>query len=105
MVIIALIFGACSAFTPSSSNGSPSTSVLEIEAKIWCEDAVRESLKAPSSADFVDVNSNRQGAQVIVNGKVDAQNSFGAMIRNEFQCTVSIGDDGELDRGRVDFLG
>ena len=59
-------------------------------AYIQCEDAVRESLKAPSSAEF----SGFFGSEVIVQGDrryaiigwVDAENSFGAKIRTKYIC-------------------
>lgn len=52
-----------------------------------CQEDVRARLKAPSTAEFVDdplVVEVDDGYQVT--GEVDAQNGFGAMIRNRYTC-------------------
>lgn len=57
-----------------------------------CEKYVRASLKAPSTADFGDkqtVSLGDDSFQVV--GQVDAQNSFGAMIRNTYTCKTRFG--------------
>src|SRR5262245_12555700 len=50
---------------------------------------VRARLKAPSTADFSDdlTFANNDGSYV-VSGAVDAQNSYGTMIRTRYVCTV-----------------
>lgn len=57
-----------------------------------CEDAVRARLKAPSTAKFVDgpkVSGNREdSSKYFVVGQVDAQNGFGAMLRNDYVCKL-----------------
>ena len=70
-------------------------------AYIHCKHYVEQRLKAPSSADFSSLsNSNvtqlkqtRRGGKneikYLVTGYVDAQNSFGAKIRNNYSCTVT----------------
>ena len=71
-----------------------------------CRTSVKEELKAPRTAKFkgmfddpirdvTDLGSGR----FRVKSWVDSQNSFGAMIRNQFECTV------DFDQGtvRVDF--
>lgn len=59
-------------------------------AQIACERAVKEQLKAPSSAKFVNMESQGAGGSFAVTGQVDAENSFGAMIRTSFSCTVEV---------------
>lgn len=58
-------------------------------AVVLCQMQVKDSLKAPRTADFP------WGAQASFNGKtatvasyVDAENSFGALIRTHYVCTV-----------------
>lgn len=58
------------------------------EYQVAAEDAVKKQLKAPSTADFTDVVVAKQKGVVTVFGKVDAQNSFGAKIRNGFIVTI-----------------
>jgi len=55
-----------------------------------CEGFVRERLKAPATAKF----SNEKiiaidGKLYIVTGDVDSQNSYGAMLRSNYNCLVS----------------
>jgi hypothetical protein len=65
-----------------------------------CEGAIKERLKAPSTAEF---NSTATGGGPwTVVGTVDAENSFGAKLRSSYQCTVTI--DAESARVRVDSL-
>lgn len=52
-----------------------------------CEDAISELLKAPDTARFSSSVSGNN--PFIVVGEVDAQNSFGAEVRSQYQCTVN----------------
>lgn len=73
------------------------------EARAQCEDLVEESLKAPATAEFGTSEARRSGSEWVVTGSVDAENSFGAMLRSDFQCTVRVVD-GAIER-RLDSLG
>lgn len=85
----------------STNSGRDNTTSRGIEARGYCEDAIRDRLKAPSTAEF---ESNYSGSgPVIVTGTVDAENSFGAMVRNTFQCTVTF--TGDTYRISIDELG
>jgi hypothetical protein len=90
--------------TPTPNLGSESA------AQVMCEQFVTESLKSPSTADFgglfddrdsaafieaeqaqqlgVDTSKLRNTGVWVVAGSVDAQNSFGAMIRSEYACVL-----------------
>lgn len=56
--------------------------------------AVKEQLKAPSTAKFADGYDKEskykinEDESVVIQSYVDAQNSFGAMIRTHYRCTV-----------------
>jgi hypothetical protein len=70
-------------------------------ATSMCLRFVRASLKAPTTASFPPdiepITVAHADGTVTVGGVVDAQNSFGAMLRNAWACTVrrtSIGPDG-----------
>lgn len=67
----------------------------DIGAQVVCRDFVEDRLKSPSSADFSDEQSKHVRGRVwSVTGSVDSENSFGAMIRNTYVCTVRyVGDD------------
>jgi hypothetical protein len=63
-----------------------------VEAAVLCEMLVERSLVAPSTAKFPangtrDTKSAGNGIY-ITNSYVDAQNSFGAMIRNNYYCKL-----------------
>ena len=70
------------------------------EAIAQCEDLVTENLKAPSTAEF-DSSASGFGTWTVT-GTVDAENSFGAMLRSEFQCTVVVS--GDSIKRRLDYL-
>lgn len=59
------------------------------EYQVIAQDAVKKKLKAPATADFdnLKVLKDKSGS-VLITGTVDAQNSFGAKIRNSFMVTV-----------------
>ena len=64
------------------------------EASNWmiqCEDKVREVLKSPSTAKFPSMTEwgfKKEKNIVTVQGYVDAQNSFGAELRSQFQFII-----------------
>jgi hypothetical protein len=67
------------------------------EVLITCEDLVKRSLKAPSTAKFGNIWNGRSSYRVspssgtsVYTATVDAQNGFGAMIRNTFSCTYDL---------------
>lgn len=60
-----------------------------------CKNAVREELKAPGTAKFkgmfddpLDDVISLSGGRYQVNSWVDAHNSYGALIRSEFECVI-----------------
>jgi cytochrome c biogenesis protein ResB len=54
-----------------------------------CEGFVKVRLKAPSTAKFSNEATSVNGRLYTVTGDVDAQNSFGAMLRNRYSCFVT----------------
>ncbi|MEK7650358.1 MAG: hypothetical protein AAB364_00595 [Patescibacteria group bacterium] len=84
--------------TSSLTNTSPSApsqeqinKKREIESIVYAKEVIKETLKAPSTAKFVDVRSYELSNQKdvwAVNGYVDSQNSFGAMIRNMWEVQL-----------------
>lgn len=75
----------------SCGSGSTYKADPEIEAFTYGTGFVEKVLKAPSTADFCgysDATIYPSGAGYIVSGWVDAQNSYGAMIRSTFSVTL-----------------
>jgi hypothetical protein len=54
------------------------------------EEAVRANLKSPSTADFseADRRVTHDGCEYTVRGTVDAQNSFGALLRSSYRVKL-----------------
>ena len=58
-----------------------------------CTAVVSNLLASPASAKFdVTLVTQPGDGSYIVNGTVDSQNNYGAMLRNRFRCTVKDGD-------------
>lgn len=62
------------------------------DAALICHNYVRDNLKSPSSANFPPADASTavpiSGGDYEVTSYVDAQNVFGAMVRNDYVCTV-----------------
>ncbi|MBA4376972.1 MAG: hypothetical protein C0401_12490 [Anaerolinea sp.] len=89
LVVIALCIGVASMI----SGGDSETSISPSESAWYaCRQFVEDRLKAPKTADFERYDANKvtkyNKSEWIVTITVDAQNSFGAMIRSEFICSV-----------------
>lgn len=77
------------------------TSADERDAKICAVKAVEDNLKSPSTAKFCSYSEmtaeNLGGNQWRIEGYVDAQNSFGAMIRENWIVTLTLTGEGFTD--------
>ncbi len=72
-------------------------------ATAGCEELVKDRLKAPSTAEFSGESADGSAGSYTVTGDVDSQNSFGAMLRSHFTCTVhSSGNEWKLDDMEID---
>lgn len=66
----------------------------EFDARVWTKVLIEERLKAPSTAkwqspaDFIVEKAKAKKDTWVVYGYVDAQNSFGAMLRTQFWATI-----------------
>ena len=88
------IFKVIFAFTEGDKNDKVS------DYLVWSytQDIVKESLKSPSSADFPSFSEafilNVEGDDYRVTSYVDAKNSFGVKVRNDFVVTLTVTKDG-----------
>lgn len=84
--------------------------VIRAGAEQACQEWVTDRLKAPSTAEFVDVYATKGQADLTeqdiydgkldesvytVKGSVDSQNGFGAMLRTGWTCEVKLDAEGE----------
>lgn len=63
------------------------------DAKVMCQEFVGRVLKAPSTARYSDEVVTVSSGTWTVTGHVDAQNSFGAMIRSSYTCKMTVSGD------------
>lgn len=81
-----LLLWACVLTACSAQDTDPE--LLELDAKRVCEEAVKDRLKAPSTAEFSGASASQVGDEWTVKGDVDSENGFGAMIRDTYTCKV-----------------
>jgi hypothetical protein len=85
IVFIAIIVGALTDSPPAPDHTGD-------EAIGMCRQFVRDRLKAPTTAKFASYSENKVtdggGGRYTVVAHVDAQNAFGAMLRNAYTCVV-----------------
>jgi hypothetical protein len=93
LALLIIPFVAGMIFGGGDGGGSNSRDAALVVA---CQSVVKNNLKSPSTAKFVGVPKSDG---TYIRGEVDAQNSFGATIRNSFRCTI-------IDREtvRLDYL-
>ncbi|WP_433600400.1 hypothetical protein ACQPXH_00565 [Nocardia sp. CA-135953] len=93
-----LIWGWSNDWWPNTPEQNAQFEKIEQERQVTdrCEDVVRDQLKSPASAKFSDVQiagNSKEGWAA--SGYVDAQNSYGAMLRDVWTCTADLSADGK----------
>lgn len=74
--------------------GALPTDTMNTRAWIAAQHVIRDRLKAPATATFGGEDIEREGDTYRVNGWVDAQNTFGAMLRSRFVVRMRYVDGG-----------
>ena len=93
-IILVLVFGGAIGLAGWLAESSPAPQTRDTRKQaIYCaRDQVRLLLKAPSTAKFPrtsdDQVTDMGGGTFEIKSYVDAQNSFGAMIRTRYTCSV-----------------
>lgn len=107
LVIVGFVVYGCTHMGSGSGSGSGTgggsgnldATTRELMAYDPCKAAVSAQLKAPSTADFqsrFSVDYSLTKDLVTVSGYVDAQNSFGAKLRNDWLCTATVSTNGDI---------
>ena len=95
--VLVFCFVCVAIWATSGSDGGKSDEPEGIEAYVMCQQFIEERLKAPGSAKypvFSEIQMVQDGNAFTIFSYVDAQNSFGALIRSDYECAVEyIGDD------------
>ena len=92
LAVTVLLVSACSSDDGGSGDADEGDAGT---AQVMCREFIKDRLKSPSTADFSDESPTETGKQTWrVSGSVDSENGFGAMIRNDYVCTIRYaGDD------------
>lgn len=85
-----LVIGGCNILSAVGHNSAPSESGMQSTATVACRTAVKDQLKAPRTAKFSDESVSGSSGAYIVVGNVDAENSFGALVRSGFRCSARV---------------
>lgn len=85
----------------ANKDSDSSSSSKETDAKICAVKAVKDSLKVPLTAEFCSYSemeaTNLGGNKWKITGYVDAENTFGAMLREHWTVTLTLTDSGFTD--------
>lgn len=104
IVVFVVAIGVMMAITGSGSGddgpAGDSPAVQRAAAERACQTLVRDQLKSPSSAKFTGVTSTGSGPWEVT-GSVDADNSFGASLRSDWECTIRLEGEDLLGSARV----
>jgi RNA polymerase subunit RPABC4/transcription elongation factor Spt4 len=89
LVVIVLVLYSC---TKMFNNPPDTVSYDEAQAQADCENFVKARLKSPSTAKFpagpeITISGSGTGPWKIY-GYVDSQNSYGAMLRQKYECVL-----------------
>lgn len=100
---VAVVAACCIGGVVKGCGGGGSPQDEKVSAISGCEELVKDRLKAPSTAEFSNEAADGGDGSYVVDGDVDSENSFGAMLRSHFTCTVhSAGDQWELDSMQIE---
>lgn len=94
-IVINSVSSGGSSSSTSTSTPNPVVSDRNTISTVYAKEVIKGILKSPSTAQFTDVSayelSNPKDVWA-VNGYVDSQNSFGAMIRNQWEVQLDYRD-------------
>jgi hypothetical protein len=97
-ILVLILFGIIGSLFPRAqtptSTGQVEDTYDTFAFAVQCERIIKDKLKAPSTAIFPNAYEEQQqitkpDSGYYWEGTVDAENSFGAMLRNKFKCTYT----------------
>lgn len=94
LVLIVILIGIFAMYYFGNSSETPKQKPTHsaVAAFTVCQQYVQQSLKAPGSAKwpggYSDYTQHLGGGRYRVTAWVDAQNTFGALVRTNFKCEV-----------------
>jgi hypothetical protein len=92
-VALLLVLVALGAFGGGDDASGPNESAKRADAERVCKEKfIADRLKAPSTAEY-DLDVSGGPVTYTVQGTVDSENGFGAMLRSDVTCVVR--DDGD----------
>ena len=97
LVVIGFVWAVGSSFGGNSTSTTTQTTTEDRKTTsiVFAEKIIKDTLKSPATAKFTDVQayelSNEKDVWAI-NGSVDSQNSFGAIIRNTWEVQLDYRD-------------
>jgi hypothetical protein len=109
---VSALAGCGSSSAPAEAAALPTEAQIDPEQLMFdtCVEAVTERLRAPATAVFPEYDTARYESpdpsgyhDIRVYGYVDSQNGFGALIRSDWSCSVSMSSDNKQveDFGRL----
>ncbi|MFD4932363.1 hypothetical protein ACFWMS_26435 [Peribacillus butanolivorans] len=103
LAVAGLVLTGCG----SSEQSGPSAEEIAAQNMTKsCHEKVADKLKSPGTAQFGDVKiAEFDGSPYthLISGWVDAQNSFGALVRADYECKSYAKEDGEASSYVRDF--
>lgn len=86
-LLLVLLIGGCT--IGMMSGGGKKDEPTDYDAKYYCQEFVKDKLKAPSTAKFSKQLASGSGSSWTSSGMVESQNSFGGMVSNRYSCTLT----------------
>lgn len=89
LAMLALCVAGAALALSGDESQDPAVADRAVDAEIMCEEFIGRRLKAPATAKYSHTQTLKDGARYTVSGHVDAENSFGAMVRTDYTCVVA----------------
>lgn len=95
LIVLFMVIGSLSPSPSTPATTSTGIENREINSMGFAEYVIKDLLKSPSTAEFSKTKAYELSDQKdvwVVNGYVDSQNGFGAMIRNSWEVQLDYRD-------------
>jgi len=89
LAMLALCVAGAALALSGDESQDPAVADRAVDAEIMCEEFIGRRLKVPATAKYSHTQTLKDGARYTVIGHVDAENSFGAMVRTDYTCVVA----------------